>query len=109
MALFNSKRTQLLSGFIVRTVSLRFIVACSCSWVEVQSNNYYNTLSISGPNGNILGRVRKSQPAVFEGYSFAKARASDGHTINSHVVDTPIGRVIYSDNNRSITSADWCV
>lgn len=55
------------------------------SYLERRGDDFFNTFALAGPAG-ILGRVRKRHPCSVEAYVF---RGGD----DSHVIDTPLGRV----------------
>jgi N-carbamoylputrescine amidase len=62
--------------------------------VEVDGEDFYNAYLVCGPDGRIIGRVRKTQTE----FTFFKAGE-----IGSHLIDTPFGRLgvgICADNHR---------
>ncbi len=67
-------------------------VACECgfhiggSYLEARGDDFFNTFALAGPDGRILGRVRKSHPCSLEAYVFAAGG-------DCHVIATGLGRV----------------
>lgn len=64
-------------------------------YLETDGTDFFNTYAVAGPEGRLLGRVRKETPSMGETYLF------QGET-GSHVVETPIGRIgigICNDNH----------
>lgn len=64
-------------------------------YLETDGREFFNTYTVAGPEGRILGRVRKESPSMGETYLF---RGEAG----SHVVETSIGRIgigICNDNH----------
>lgn len=62
--------------------------------VEAEGEDFFNTFLISSPEGEILGRVRKTQ------VEYIIFKAGD---MKSHIVNTPIGRIgvgICADNHK---------
>ncbi len=56
------------------------------SYLEARGDDFFNTFVLAGPDGRIVGRVRKSHPCSLEAYVFAA-----GH--DCHVLETDLGRV----------------
>jgi len=56
------------------------------SFLEAVGEDFYNSFVLAGPDGNLLGRVRKNPPASVEAYFY---RGGDDH----HFIDTPLGRM----------------
>ncbi|MEM7079647.1 MAG: carbon-nitrogen hydrolase family protein [Pseudomonadota bacterium] len=54
--------------------------------LEVDGEHFFNTFVLLGPDGDLLGAVRKQKPAGAEGYFF---RGDD----NPHTIPTPLGRI----------------
>jgi N-carbamoylputrescine amidase len=70
----------------MRELSKRSGIHLGTSFLEVDGEHFYNTFVLTGPEGQVVSRVRKCPPASFEAYFFA--RGSDCHWF-----DTPIGRI----------------
>lgn len=56
------------------------------SFLEAEGEDFYNSFVLSGPEGKLLGRVRKNPPASIEAYFY---RAGS----DSHVIETALGRI----------------
>ncbi|MDQ9171391.1 nitrilase-related carbon-nitrogen hydrolase [Oxalobacteraceae bacterium R-40] len=56
------------------------------TFVESGGLDFYNTFVLSGPNGTLLGQVRKNPPCSTESYYF-KAGSDE------HFIDTDLGRI----------------
>lgn len=78
---FDGPSTQWMRG-----LSKRLKLYLGTSFLEADGDNFYNTFVLSGPEGEIVARVRKCPPASFEAYFFAGGS-------DSHWFDTPIGRI----------------
>lgn len=70
----------------MKTLSQRLGIYLGTSFLEADGEDFYDTFVLTGPAGEVLGRVRKCPPASFEAYLFT--RGSDRHWF-----DTPIGRI----------------
>jgi len=70
----------------MRELSKRFKLYLGTSFLEADGENFYNTFVLTGPEGEIVARVRKCPPASFEAYFFTKGA-------DPHWFDTPIGRI----------------
>eukprot|EP01116_Phalansterium_solitarium_P001331 TRINITY_DN11121_c0_g2_i1.p1 TRINITY_DN11121_c0_g2~~TRINITY_DN11121_c0_g2_i1.p1 ORF type:complete len:261 (+),score=73.91 TRINITY_DN11121_c0_g2_i1:138-920(+) len=57
------------------------------SFLEASGEDFYNTFVLAGPDGRIVGRVRKTKPASFESFLF-KAGVNE-----KRVFETEIGRI----------------
>ncbi|MDQ3059921.1 MAG: carbon-nitrogen hydrolase family protein [Pseudomonadota bacterium] len=79
--LFDGPSTQWM-----RELSKRSKVYLGTSFFEADGEHFYNTFVLTGPEGEVVGRVRKSPPASFEAYFFTAG--SDRHWF-----DTAIGRI----------------
>lgn len=64
----------------------RFGIYLGYSFLEADGEDFYNSFVLSGPEGKLLGRVRKNPPASIEAY-FYKAGS------DSHVIKTELGRI----------------
>ena len=64
----------------------RFGISLGFSFLEAEGEDFYNSFVLSGPEGRLLGRVRKHPPASIEAY-FYKAGS------DSHVIETELGRM----------------
>ena len=56
------------------------------SFLEAQGDRFFNTFILAGPEGKIVGGVRKQHPAGAEGFFF------EGE-VGPHVIDTAVGRI----------------
>jgi N-carbamoylputrescine amidase len=56
------------------------------SFLEADSQDFYNTFALAAPDGSIAGRVRKNPPASLEAYFY---RAGS----DPHVIETALGRI----------------
>lgn len=70
----------------MRGLSKRLKLYLGTSFLEADGEDFYNTFVLTGPQGEIVARVRKCPPASFEAYFFTGG--SDPHWF-----DTPIGRI----------------
>lgn len=70
----------------MRDLSARSKIYLGCSFLEAEGEHFYNSFVLTGPQGEVVARVRKSPPASFEAYFFTEG--SDCHWFN-----TPIGRI----------------
>jgi N-carbamoylputrescine amidase len=66
--------------------SKRLDIYLGTSFLEAQGGDFFNTFVITGPDGEVAGRVRKQKPAAAEAYFF---RGEKG----SHVIETEIGTI----------------
>jgi N-carbamoylputrescine amidase len=65
-------------------ISKRLGIYLGAGLVEAEGEDFYNTFLITGPDGKVAGRVRKTQTE----YIIFKAGE-----LSSHVIDTAIGRI----------------
>ncbi len=75
--------------------SKRLGVYLGAGLVEAVGDDFYNTFVVAGPDGKVVGRVRKTQTE----YILFKAGELD-----SHVIDTALGRIgvgICADNHKT--------
>lgn len=70
----------------MRALSRRLAIYLGTSFLEVEGEHFYNTFVLTGAEGQVVSRVRKSPPASFEAYFFTGGS-------DSHWFDTPIGRI----------------
>lgn len=56
------------------------------TFLEAEGEDFYNSFVLAGPDGKILGKVRKNPPASVEAYFYRGE-------INRHVIDTPLGKI----------------
>ncbi|KAF1709250.1 hypothetical protein CSC70_10520 [Pseudoxanthomonas kalamensis DSM 18571] len=70
----------------MRALSKRLGLYIGTSFLEVENEDFYNAFVLTGPDGDIVARVRKNPPASFEAYFFAAGN-------DPHWFDTPIGRI----------------
>lgn len=56
------------------------------TFLEVEGEDFFNSFVLINPQGELIGRVRKSPPASVEAYFY---RAGD----DQHIIDTEIGRI----------------
>lgn len=70
----------------LRTLSKRFELYLGTSFLETDGEDFYDTFVLTGPDGDIVSRVRKNPPASFEAYFFTGGN-------DRHWFDTPIGRI----------------
>jgi N-carbamoylputrescine amidase len=80
----------------LRNTSKRLGIYLGAGLVGTEGEDFYNTYLLTDPDGNVAGRVRKTQTE----YMFFKAGEAD-----SHVIDTAVGRIgigICADNHRAI-------
>jgi len=68
------------------TTAERFNIYLGFSFLEVEKEDFYNSFVLAGPQGTLLGRVRKNPPASIEAYFYKAGN-------DSHVIETEIGRV----------------
>ncbi|WP_018295171.1 carbon-nitrogen hydrolase family protein [Mariprofundus ferrooxydans] len=64
----------------------RFKIHLGFTYLEAEGEDFYNSFVLAGPEGKLLGRVRKDPPASIEAY-FYKAGS------DRHVIDTEHGRI----------------
>lgn len=72
-------------AWLKRTAN-RFGIYLGMSYAEAEGSDFYNSLVLATPEGNIAGRVRKSPPASVEAYFFCAGE-------DAHYIDTEIGRI----------------
>jgi N-carbamoylputrescine amidase len=75
----------------------RLAMYLGTSFLEVDGEDFFNTFALAGPDGRILGFVRKQSPALSETYFFAGSASR-------HVIDTELGKVgvgICNDNHQA--------
>lgn len=80
---------ETINGRVVRwllNTSERFGLYIGLSFLEAEGEEFYNAFVLSGPQGKLLGRVRKNPPASVESYFY---KAGSG----SHVIETELGRI----------------
>jgi len=70
----------------MRETSARLGLYLGTSFLEAEGEDFYDTFLLTGPTGEIAGRVRKNPPASFEAYFFTAGN-------DVHWFDTPIGRI----------------
>lgn len=70
----------------LRQLSKRSKAYLGTSFLEADGENFYNTFVLTGTEGEVIARVRKSPPASFEAYFFSGGK-------DCHWFDTPIGRI----------------
>lgn len=70
----------------MRELSKRSGIYLGTSFLEADGEDFYNTFVLTGPEGEVVARVRKSPPASFEAYFFAGGS-------DCHWFDTAIGRI----------------
>jgi len=68
------------------TMASRFRIYLGFSFLEAEGEDFYNSFVLAGPEGKLLGRVRKNPPASIEAY-FYKAGS------DRHVIETELGRI----------------
>ena len=71
------------------------------SFLEAESEDFYNTFVLVGPSGAEAGRVRKQTPAMYEPWFFRGE-------VGPHVIRTALGTIgigICNDNHRSYLPA----
>ena len=66
--------------------SKRLGIWLGTSFLEADGKDFFNTFVLTDPLGEVLGRVRKQTPAIWEAYFF---RGESG----SHAIDTTLGKV----------------
>jgi len=72
----------------------RCSIALGASFLEAEGAEFFNTFSLFGPDGSVLGRVRKASLPFFEGWFFRPCT-------KPKVIQTPFGKVgigICNDN-----------
>jgi N-carbamoylputrescine amidase len=86
-AIWNTAQTMEGSAVTwLRETASRFQIYLGFSFLEVEGEDFYNSFVLAGPDGNLLGRVRKNPPASVEAYFY---RGGD----DRHVIETPLGRI----------------
>ncbi|MFZ5595171.1 MAG: carbon-nitrogen hydrolase family protein [Pseudomonadota bacterium] len=70
----------------MKEISRRLGVYLGTSFLEAEGEDFYNSFVLAGPDGNILGKVRKNPPASVEAYFYC---GED----NRHVIETPLGKI----------------
>lgn len=63
-----------------------FRIYLGFSFLEAEGENFYNSFILAGPEGNLLGRVRKKPAASVEAYFYLSGS-------DRHVIDTELGRI----------------
>jgi N-carbamoylputrescine amidase len=71
------------------------------SYLEARGDDFFNTFSLFGPGGQLLGRVRKGSLPFGEGWYFAAST-------DSKVIATPFGKVAVGICNDNQTSTFLC-
>lgn len=69
-------------------------IVIGATFLEAEGDDFYNTFSLFGPRGELLGRVRKQSLPFFEGWFFSPCPLPK-------VIDSPMGRIgvgICNDN-----------
>ena len=72
-------------------------VTIGASFLQTDGEDFHNTFSLFGPDGALLGRVRKHSLPAFEGWFFTPCS-------RPRIIDTPLGRLavgICNDNQTS--------
>ena len=83
------KSAETLNGKSVNwllTTASHFGIYLGFSFLEAEKENFYNSFVLAGPEGNLLGRVRKNPPASVEAYFYTAGT-------DSHVIETEMGRI----------------
>lgn len=70
----------------MRRLSRQLNLYLGTSFLEADTEDFYNTFVLTGPDGEIVARVRKCPPASFEAYFFTGGA-------DPHWFDTPLGRI----------------
>lgn len=70
----------------LQETSARLGLYLGTTFLEAEGSDFYNTFVLTGPDGQVLGRVRKQTPALWESYYFTGEAGP-------HVIDTPLGRI----------------
>lgn len=63
-----------------------FGVYLGFSFLEAEGEDFYNSFVLAGPEGRLLGRVRKNPPASIEAYFYTAGS-------DRHVIETELGRL----------------
>jgi N-carbamoylputrescine amidase len=71
------------------------------SYLEARGDDFFNTFSLFGPGGQLLGRVRKGSLPFGEGWYFAASS-------DSKIIPTPFGKVAVGICNDNQTSTFLC-
>ena len=70
----------------IKKISKRLGVWVGTSFLEVEGEDFFNSFVLSGPSGEIAGKVRKTPPASVEAYFM---KSGEG----KRYIDTELGRV----------------
>lgn len=70
----------------LRQMAEHFHVYLGFTFLQAEGEDFYNTFVLAGPDGNLLGHVRKRPPASIEAYFY---RSGD----DRHVIETELGRI----------------
>lgn len=68
------------------SMTSHFKIYLGFSFLEAEGEDFYNTFVLAGPEGKLIGRVRKNPPASIEAY-FYKGGS------DPHVIETALGRI----------------
>jgi N-carbamoylputrescine amidase len=66
--------------------SKRLSIWLGTSFLEADGNNFFNTFVLTDPLGEVVGRIRKQNPALYEAYFFRGE-------IGTHFIDTSLGKI----------------
>lgn len=80
-------RASEISSVVLNTAATGCQVHIGGTFLEVDGEDFYNTFVLVGPQGNVLGTVRKSKSPSFESFFIKEGGFAP------HVVDTDIGAV----------------
>ncbi len=70
----------------LRETSRRLGIWLGTSYLEAEGEDFYNSFVVTGPDGEVAGRVRKQTPAFAEAF-FTRGEAGP------HVIETEMGRL----------------
>jgi N-carbamoylputrescine amidase len=73
-------------------------IVIGASYLEADGDDFFNTFSLFGPGGELLGRVKKQSLPFFEGWFFTPCS-------EPKVIDTPFGKVGVGICNDTQTAA----
>ncbi len=66
--------------------SKRLGIWLGTSFLEVDGKDFFNTFVLTGPDGEVSGKIRKQTPAIWEAY-FSRGESS------THTIDTQLGTI----------------
>ncbi|MES9944573.1 MAG: carbon-nitrogen hydrolase family protein [Candidatus Thiodiazotropha sp.] len=72
-------------GWLLETAK-RFGIYLGFTFLEADGEDFFNTFVLAGPEGNLIGKVRKTPPSSVEAYFYTSGS-------DSHIIESEIGRI----------------